>query len=351
MRKRARKQARKRTFKRISYKERVTIENRYCTDWRSVTDIARELKRPASAVSRELGGSPRQGPGRYSADRGQKRADAASARQGRKPKLVHIPLKEYVIAKLKEGWSPEQISIRLPLEYPWDARMRISHEAIYEHVYAQVRRGGNGKVKEGCEDLRPYLARRHTRRQTKGFRRVQKTERPVLPSIEDRPKIVDKRKEVGHWEDDTMVSRQSTVRLKTINERVSGVILIGKMQDGSIAEANRVVMERLKEVPQQYRKTLTRDRGSENLGYREIERALNLTCWFAHAYCSQERGSNENGNGLIRRPYPKKTDFADVTEADLRALEHRLNSRPRKRLGGYTPYEVFFRATGVALDC
>lgn len=350
MKKHKKKRVKSRTFSRITYKERVKIEQRYCTDWWRITAIAEELKRPPSAVSREIGGKPRRGHGRYNADRAQERADQASARQGRTAKMEHAPLKQYVVSKLKIGWSPEQIAIRLPIDYPRDACMRISYEAIYAHVYDQVHRGGNGNVKKGCEDLRPYLARRHTRRQKKGFRKAQKAGRPVLPSIEDRPTSVEKRKELGHWEDDTMVSRKSSVRLKTINERVSGIIFIGKMNDGSIAESNRVVVERLNALPKSARKTLTRDRGTENLGYREIEKALSMTCWFAHAYCSQERGSNENGNGLIRRPYPKKTDFASVSDADIRALEHQLNSRPRKRHGGLTPYEVFFQATGVALD-
>lgn len=264
--------------------------------------------------------------------------------------LTYEPLKTYVVSKLKDGWSPEQVALRLPIEHPKDRRMRISYEAIYQYVYAQVHRGGNGKVKQGREDLRPYLARRHTRRQKKGFRQARKAERPILPSIEDRPKIVEKRRQVGHWEDDCMVSHQSKERIKSINERVSGVILLGKMRDGSAAESSRVVIERLGALPQKARKTLTRDRGTENMGFREIEEELNLSCWFAHPYCSQERGSNENGNGLVRRVYPKKTDFALVTDADLHALEYRLNTRPRKRLGGRTPYEVFYKLTGVALD-
>jgi IS30 family transposase len=254
--------------------------------------------------------------------------------------------------KLALGWSPEQISIRLPIEYQNDTRMRISYEAIYQHVYHRVRRGGNGKVRDGYTDLRPLLARRHTRRQTKGSRAVQKIERnDKLPSIEQRPKIVEKRIELGHWEDDTMVSRQSATRLKTINELVSGITLIGKMSDGSITESNRVVIDRLKVLPTDTHKTLTRDRGSENFGWNEIQDELNLTCWFAHPYCSHERGSNENGNGLIRRFFPKKTDFAIITDDEIARVEYLLNTRPRKRLGGKTPYEVFYELTGVALDC
>ena len=114
------------------------------------------------------------------------------------------------------------------------------------------------------------------RRQGKGFRQARKAERPVLPSIESRPAVVDKRKRIGDWEDDTMVSRQSTTRLKTINERVSGVVFIGKMKEGSILESNRVVNERLGIIPEPFRKTLTRDREFENLAYKDLERDLNI---------------------------------------------------------------------------
>ena len=216
-------------------------------------------------------------------------------------------------------------------------------------MYAPAPQKRKGAVIVLREDLRPYLARRHRRRQKKGFRATQKLYHIPLPSIEERPAVVDRRKQVGHWEDDTIVSRQSTDRVKSINERVSGVILLGKMKDGSIAESNRVVIERLSQLPPEIRKTLTRDRGSENLGYLEIEKELQMKCFFAHAYCSQERGSNENGNGLVRRVYPKKTDWKPVTDANLRRLEYRLNTRPRKRLGGKTPLEVLFERTGCAL--
>jgi len=247
---------------------------------------------------------------------------------------------------MKIGWTPEQISLRLPIEHPGN---QISYEAIYQFVYAQVKRGGNGKVREGCEDLRPYLARRHTRRQRKGFRQAQKAERPVLPSIDGRPAIVTERKRIGDWEDDTVVSRQSADRLKTINERVSGIVLIGKMKDGTIAESNRVVQDRLGAIPQDIRKTLTRDRGTENLGYQELERNLNIACYFARAYCSQDRGSNENANGLIRRFFPKKTDFSKVSAEEINRVEYLLNTRPRKRHGGKTPLEILFERTGVAI--
>ena len=345
------KSAKQRTFGHISYKERVIIENRYCIDKKSVSDIARELGRDKSAISREIEGRPRIGRRRYTADKAQAKAERKKSNQGRKSKFAYKPLKDYVVEKLKLGWSPEQIGIRLPLDYPRDEKMRVSHEAVYQYVYSQIHRGGNGTLKKGCEDLRKYLSKRHTRRQKKGFRRAQKLERVLsLPSIEKRPKEVDKRKRIGHWEDDTLVSRQSKTRIKSINERVSGIVFFGKTQDGTAQECDRVVVDRLEAIPAKFRKTLTRDRGTENLEYKKIEEKLKLSCFFAHPYCSYERGSNENNNGLLRRYFPKKTDFAKITDEELLKAERLINSRPRKRHCGLTPYEVFYQKTGVALD-
>jgi IS30 family transposase len=335
----------------LTLRERTIIELGWCRDSRTITDIAKELGRNKSSISREIDGRPRRGLGKYNSDVMHRKALDRIAQRGNTPKTDRVEgLKIYIEQKLELGWSPEQISLRLPIIYKKDTTMRISYEAVYQEVYRRIHRGGNGAVKTGCKDLRPFLARRHKRRAKKGFRKAQRLERDTkLPSIEQRPVVVSKRKQLGHWEDDTVVSRQSLGRLKTINERVSGVILIGKMKDGSIIESNRVVLERLRAIPKTYRKTLTRDRGKENLGWEEIEKVLDTKVYFAHAYSSWERGSNENGNGLIRRVYPKKTDFALVSTEALSALEYRLNTRPRRRLGGFTPEEVFFKATGVAL--
>jgi len=342
---------RKRVFERISFRERVNIENRYCIDKKTITDIARELDRPKSAVSREIGGKPRIGRGKYSADVRQTEVEKNRSNQGRKSRFDYEPLRDYVVTKLKLGWSPEQIEIRLPIEYPKDKMMRISYEAIYQYVYSRIRRNGNGKVKPGCEDLRIYLPRRHPRRAKKGFRKAQKLERMgSLPSIEERPREVEKRKTVGHWEDDCIVSRQSKERIKSINERACGVVLLGKMKDGTQEESTRIVCEKLDKIPSPYLKTLTRDRGTENMGWQRIQTELGIDIYFAHAYASYERGSNENLNGLVRRFFPKKTDFSKVTDAELLKVEYLLNTRPRKRFGGKTPLEVLLEKTGVALE-
>lgn len=332
-------------YKHLTVFERSLIGQKHKEGWHE-EKIARLVKRDRSTVIRELARNGAPKTKKYRPESAHAKALAKRARRGIRPRLKNELIRNYTIEKLKLGWSPEQVSIRLPIDHKGQT---ISPEAIYQYIYTSFSDLPAGKVRTGHQDLRVYLARRHKRREKKGFRATQKMYQEPLPSIEDRPDVVDRRKQIGHWEDDTMVSRESTDRLKSINERVSGVVLLAKMKDGTIAESNRVVIERLSRLPTNLRKTLTRDRGAENLGYKEIEAELSLTCYFARAYCSQDRGSNENLNGLVRRMYPKKTDFRNVTDADLKQLEYRLNSRPRKRHGGKTPLEVLFERTGCAL--
>ena len=336
----------------LTLRERIDIESKYRYG-KSITDIAKEIGRNKSTISREIDGKPRKGIGKYDADIAHGKALKRILNRGNVSILdENKELSKYVVKRLRDGWSPEQISLRLPIEFPKEKSMRISYEAIYQYVYAQINRGGNGSVKKGCEDLRPYLVRRHKRRAKKGFRKAQRAERQAsLPSIEDRPDVVDKRLRIGDWEDDLIVSRASKPCIKSINERKSGIVFFGKTKDGTASSGDKVVFDKLSEIPDEYLKTLTRDRGSENKDYKKVEEELNLSVYFAHAYCSYERGSNENNNGLFRRYFPKKTDFAKISDEDILRVEYQINTRPRKRLGGYTPVEVFYQETGVALYC
>ncbi len=338
--------------RRIDYRERIIIEERYCKDGWSMAKIAKELRRPTSTISREIEGKGRKGMGKYTADRSDLKHVISRKRQGRKSKIeVNGELKKYIVSKMKLGWSPEQISIRLPIDYKEDTTMRISYEAVYEYVYRQIYRDGYGYVKPNKEDLRSYLPRRHKRRSAKGARKAQKVARlNSLPSIEDRPSEVDTKAVIGHWEGDTLVSKQSLSRIKSVNERASGIVFFGKTKDGTAISCDSVLVNRLHSIPHRYRKTITQDRGTENMGYREVEKELGISCYFAHPYSSHERGANENANGLLRRFFPKKTDFAKVPDEDIRKAEYLINSRPRVRLKGLTPYEYFYQKTGVALD-
>ncbi|MEK6816581.1 MAG: IS30 family transposase, partial [Nanoarchaeota archaeon] len=254
----------------FTIRERSIIEIRWCQDNKDVDDIANELNRHRSSVYREIQGKPRKGMGKYDADRIQGEALDRIAKRGNVSKIKkNVILCNYIEEKMKIGWTPEQIHLRLPIDYPKDKTMCIATESIYQEGYRRVHRQGNGAIKKGETDLRPLLVRRHKRRMKKGFRKAQRIERnAVLPSIDTRPKVIEKRKQLGHWEDDCIVSRQSTGRIKSINERVSGVGLFGKMINGTIEESNRVVIERLSQLPIETRQTLTRDRGTENMGWK-----------------------------------------------------------------------------------
>ena len=324
-------------YNHLSIEERELIQ-KLLWEKQSIRYIAGILKRSPSSISRELKKNNPKQHKRYTPRLANERAVKKRSSRGA-PKLVKdSELYQYVVHHLKLGWSPEQIAL---------VRGDISHEAIYQHVYRQIHRQGHGYLKPGGEDLRPYLPRRRKRRMAKGYRVPRRILKGVLPSIDDRPALSG----VGHWEDDSIVyTSTSSVRLRTTNELRSGVVFIDKVKERTMAAANRVTIQRFIQLPKQYRLTLTRDRGSENLGYQELEDTLGIRCFFAHPYHSWERGANENLNGLIRRYLPKGTDFQTISDAQIKHIEYLLNTRPRKRLGGKTPYQVFYELTGVALQ-
>ena len=144
-----------------------------------------------------------------------------------------------------------------------------------------------------------------------------------------------------------MISRKSLVGLNTLVERKSGYVMISKLRQVSKDQTAQTVIKRLKQVPTEYRQTLTVDNGSENAGHKEIKANLGIDVYFARPYCSNDRATNENTNGLIRHYLPKGTDFATIHPNTIRAIERKLNNRPRKRLKWKTPHEIF---KGVALE-
>lgn len=327
-------------YNHLSIEEREKIQE-LLWQKKSIRYIAKELGRSPSSIGREINKNNSQLKTTYTPRLAHTRALKKRSSRGLSKLDEDEVLRSYVIAHLKLGWSPEQIASTAP--------SNISHEAIYQYVYAQVYRNGHGEVKPNKEDLRPFLARRKKRRTPQGLRKSQRILKGSLPSIDDRPISVDLRTDIGHWEDDLIVSRESADKLKTINERVSGLVFISRVSNGTAEVGDMTVTRRLKAVPKQFRKTLTRDRGSENIKYEKLSEELDIQVFFAHPYSSFERGSNENLNGLIRRFFPKKTNFQLVTDAEIKRVEYLLNSRPRKRLGWKTPYQVFYEMTGVAL--
>lgn len=325
-------------FKHFTIEEREKIQELLWQNT-SIRTIARVLGRSPSSVSREINHNrPLQY--RYAPRVAHSRALLKRQSRGRKLRLKNGFIRRYVIDHLQAGYSPEQAAGRLSFEYP---QYKISHEAIYQYIYYRVH---SDYVKLGYRDLRVYLKRRHKRRERKGMRKYQRLLKHNGFSIEERPKEIGKRKTVGHWEGDSMVSRKSKIGLNTLVERKTGLVLISKIQNSTSNETANTVIERLKDFPC---RTLTTDNGKENFSYEKIQKELQISCYFAHPYCSGERGTNENTNGLIRWYFPKGTDFATISNETIQTVENILNNRPRKRLGWKTPLEVFNES--VAIQC
>jgi len=329
------------TYQHLSVEEREEIQQGL---WRkeSIRSIAERLGRSPASVSREIcrNGSPLIA--WYTPRLAEARSNLKRKSRGRKDRLKTETIRRYVVEKMKIGWSPEQIAGRMKIEGVGS----ISHEAIYQFVYAQIHRGGNGWVKPGKEDLRPYLKRRHKKRAKKGMRKGERIFRPKGPSIEDRPLVVDLRTRIGDWESDSVASKNNEAGLNSLSERTSGLVLLTKLRDKTARATREAITRRLQGLPQY---TVTVDNGPENQEWQELEAETGLDVYFAHPYCSGERGHNENDNGLVRWYEPKKTDFTLVSEEEIARVEYALNTRPRKRLGYKTPLEVFNQS--VALQC
>ncbi len=323
-------------YKQLSLEERETIQVRVW-EGASLRNIARSLQRDVSTLSRELKRNRTPEMHRYTSRVAHEKARVRIMSRGQRLRLKSSLIRTYTHTKLQEGYSPEQIAGCLPSMHPGSS---ISPEAIYQYIYAQYHRGGYG-VCTG-KDLRKYLRRRHSVRHPKRIPyAVEKAPISHRISIEKRPAIVERRKQPGHWEGDSIVSQKSPVRLNTLVERTSGLVLISRLEDRTSRETTKIVIRRLRRIPRNIRRTITLDNGSENAGHETITACLKMPIYFAHPYHSWERGTNENTNGLIRWYVPKGTDLATLSEERIREIEYRLNTRPRKRLNWKTPLEVF----------
>ena len=293
--------------------------------------IARQLRRSPSTISRELRRNGARN-GRYDAVRGAKRY--ARARMGcvRGRSLEHLPLRRYVVDKLHEGWSPEQVSGRLWRDFPGQPRMRISHEAIYQSIYR------DDKLKR---ILVPCLRRRRPRRWKRGERRPTQPVIANRTSIEERPEAVNREARYGDWEGDLILGRHQDGAMLTLIERKSLYLSATPLPSKEAAPCAHAITKALSIIPQKLRKTLTLDNGSEFAHHEPVAKNLGLDVFFAHPYASYERGRIENINGLLRQYYPKKTSFAGLEPAKLRRIVEEINNRPRKKLGYRTPKEVF----------
>ena len=211
----------------------------------------------------------------------------------------------------------------------------ISPEWIYRYIYADKALGGD--LHSHLRGQKPYR-KRYAGGQD---RRGQLKDRV---SIDERPAVVDRKGRLGDWEGDTIIGRKHQGVLVSLVERKSSFTLIDKVTRKTAAQVRDAatgLLEPLKDLVH----TLTLDNGKEFAYHEDIAQSLEAEIFFAHPYSSWERGLNENTNGLIRQYFPKKHDFATITDEEIAEVVHRLNHRPRKKLGFKTPYEVFFNTS------
>lgn len=323
-------------YKHFTIEEREKIQ--LCLwEKKSIRQIAKELGRNVSNISREIKKNTSYGHG-YISRASHQRALLKRKSRGRHDRLKNDIIRDYVITELKKRTSPEEIAGRLKIDRPGQS---ISHEAIYQFIYSQIHRDGWGYLKPDCQDLRQYLRRRKKRRTHHGMRRSQRVLKVPGISIDLRPKAVNKKSRIGDWESDSVESDHNRTGINTFLERKTGFVFITKLADKTSMATLSAIASRIKYLPKELKQTATFDNGSENQRWEELEQITDIKCFFAHAYHFWERGANENTNGLIRDFFPKGTDFTKVSTEELQAVEDNLNNRPRKRLGWLTPLEAF----------
>lgn len=316
----------KKKYKHLSLTEREKISI-LRAQGKSIHEIGKALNRDPSTISRELQrNAPPVYKGYYLGHKAHIRAVKRKSQAHHRQRLKNNTIYHYAEAKLIYGWSPEQISGRISIDYP---ELSISHEAIYQYIY-----------KEYPEWIQ-YLPKSHKKRHKRGHSRKHRSSHiPNRTSIDNRPPHIEKRVQAGHWESDTVVSRQSKVALLVLVERKSRCAIIKKLKQKTAQVTQRSIAERLLLLPHHLRRTITYDNGSENTDHETTNKLLGTQSYFCNPYHSWEKGTVENTIGLIRRFLPKKTDFARVDTSDIECIELLLNNRPRKCLDYLTPLEV-----------
>jgi len=302
----------------------------------SIRAIARILNRAPSSISREI--ARNQGGAAYSCSFAQQRCRKRRIHSRAKPKLVMGGvLFEQVRQWLHLGWSPEQISGHLAKLHPDQAALRVSHETIYNVIYAQPK----GELKrELVSCLRMARAKRWPRSRGED-RRGQISD---LLSIHVRSPEVQDRQFPGHWEGDLIKGKANASAVGTLVERSSRLLILVKLphpQPATAAHVLQAFSDKLNSIAQPMRKTLTYDRGREMAYHEQLTANTGVKVYFCDPNSPWQRGTNENTNGLVRQYLPKGADLSGYSQEQLDAVADLINGRPRQTLGWSTPLEVY----------
>lgn len=324
--------SRKRKAVSLSPSEREEI-SRGLAAGQSLRSIASRLGRACSTISREVNRNG--GRSEYRAEAAEARADSES----RRPKLCKLArskkLRWLVARKLALQWSPEQISGWLAREYSRDSAMQVSHETIYRSIYLQAR---GVLKKELMAHLRRHRVMRKARSQQAKSGSTTSIQNEI--SICDRPAEVDSRCVPGHWEGD-LIAGTNNSHVATLVERTTRFTLLVRVDGKDAVSVQKALCRRIRKLPDEVRRSLTWDRGSELAHHKQLSVAADISIYFCDPRSPWQRGTNENTNGLLRQYFPKKTDLSVHSQNDLSKIARRLNERPRKTLDFDTPANVF----------
>ncbi len=305
----------------------------------SMRAIASRLGRAASTVSREVNRNG--GRENYRAASADESAWERACRPKRCLLAVNRRLRDVVARKLKEDWSPQQISGWLVRIHPNDEAMRVSHETIYRTLFVQTK---GALKKELVAHLRSKRTMRHSQNASRERSRRGQIEDAV--SIRERPAEVEERAVPGHWEGDLIRGTRNT-HVATLVERGSRFVMLVRVGGKDTISVVGALSEQIQRLPRTMIETLTWDRGAEMAAHKRFTIATDVKVYFCDPSSPWQRGTNENTNGLLRQYLPKGTDLSVHGQGDLDAIAHRLNTRPRKTLDYRTPADTL--ADTVAL--
>ena len=242
-------------------------------------------------------------------------------------------LRSYVLARLSEGWTPEQICGRL-LQGIERGLGLISTEAIYAWIYSKARKAD--RLWRSLPRGRPRRGRR---------KRPSKDHIAEKTHISERTEAANQREEVGHWEADLVICKRSRPVL-VLHERKTRLTLISRLMGKTAAETVSVLMALVKRLAPTLRGSITFDNGGEFARHALLRDMLSATTYFCDAYASWQKGGVENTNGRIRRWLPRSTDLDELSDKDIQEIAMTLNSTPRKCLAFKTPIEAMLAELG-----
>lgn len=323
--------ARTRSARCLSLGEREEV-SRGLAAGESVRCIAAQLRRSPSTISREV--SRNGGRLNYRATRADEQAWVRAKRPKACLMATRPDLQVIVADKLQDDWSPQQISGWLVEEYPDDDTMRVSHETIYLSLFIQAR----GVLKK---ELKAHLRSRRTTRRAHGTSRKGDGRGSIQDavSVRERPPEAEDRAVPGNWEGDLICGSKNT-HVATLVDRRSRFTILIKVVGKDAGTVNAALEQHIHRLPQQLRRSLTWDRGSELSKHKDLALATNIKIYFCDPHSPWQRGTNENTNGLLRQYMPKGTDLSAHSQADLDTFANKLNTRPRKTLGYKTPAAI-----------